>query len=52
MTIAAAFGIGTALTNSGLAENVADFLVLCGDAVNIGDAGLLGAVYFATFLIR
>jgi len=51
VTIAAAFGIGTALTNSGLAENVADFLVLCGDAVNIGDAGLLGAVYFATFLI-
>ena len=51
LTIAGAFGIGTALTNSGLAGNIADFLVSIGDAVAIGDAGLFGAVYFATFLI-
>jgi len=51
VTIAAAFGIGTALTNSGVAGGVADFLVSVGDAIALGDAGLLGAVYFATFLI-
>jgi di/tricarboxylate transporter len=51
LTIAAAFGIGTALVNSGVAGAVADFLVSIGTAIGIGDAGLLGAVYFATFLI-
>ena len=51
ITIAAAFGIGTALVNSGVAEAVANFLVDVGTAVGIGDAGLYGAVYFATFLI-
>lgn len=51
ITIAAAFGIGTALTNSGVASGVADFLVSVGDVIALGDAGLLGAVYFATFLI-
>ena len=51
ITIAGAFGIGTALTNSGLAGKIADFLVSIGDAIAIGDAGLFGAVYFATFLI-
>ena len=51
ITIASAFGIGTALVNSGVAESVANFLVDVGTAVGIGDAGLYGAVYFATFLI-
>ena len=51
ITIASAFGIGTALTNSGLAGNIADFLVSIGNVLAIGDAGLFGAVYFATFLI-
>jgi uncharacterized protein with PhoU and TrkA domain len=51
ITIAAAFGIGTALTNSGVAGGVADGLVQLGEALGIGDAGLYGTVYFATFLI-
>lgn len=51
ITIAAAFGIGTALTNSGVAGGVADGLVQLGQALGIGDAGLYGTVYFATFLI-
>ena len=51
VTIACAFGIGTALTNSGVAGGLAAFLVALGEAVNMGDAGLFGAVYFATFLI-
>jgi di/tricarboxylate transporter len=33
------------------AEAMANFLVNVGTAVGIGDAGLVGAVYFATFLI-
>ncbi|GAX22224.1 hypothetical protein FisN_19Lh292 [Fistulifera solaris] len=49
--IASAFGIGTALMNSGVADIIANFLVDVGTAMGIGDAGLLGAVYFATFLI-
>jgi di/tricarboxylate transporter len=51
LTIAAAFGIGQALINSGVADAIASFLVDIGTAVGLGDAGLLGAVYFATFLI-
>mmetsp|Transcript_27097 Transcript_27097/g.40742 ORF Transcript_27097/g.40742 Transcript_27097/m.40742 type:complete len:1257 (+) Transcript_27097:197-3967(+) len=51
ITIACAFGIGSALTNSGVAGAIADGLVTLGQAVGIGDAGLFGAVYFATFLI-
>jgi di/tricarboxylate transporter len=51
ITIAAAFGIGQALINSGVADAIANFLVDVGTAIGIGDAGLLGAVYFATFLI-
>jgi uncharacterized protein with PhoU and TrkA domain len=51
VTIACAFGIGTALVNSGVAGALADFLVNVGEAIGIGDAGLYGAVYFATFLI-
>mmetsp|Transcript_10992 Transcript_10992/g.24601 ORF Transcript_10992/g.24601 Transcript_10992/m.24601 type:complete len:1321 (-) Transcript_10992:427-4389(-) len=51
VTIACAFGIGTALTNSGVAGGIAVFLVNVGNALGIGVAGLFGAVYFATFLI-
>lgn len=51
ITIASAFGIGTALTNSGVAGGIADGLVSLGQALRIGQAGLFGAVYFATFLI-
>ncbi|CAJ1949845.1 unnamed protein product [Cylindrotheca closterium] len=51
ITIASAFGIGTALVNSGVAASIANFLVDVGNAIGIGEAGLLGAVYFATFLI-
>jgi di/tricarboxylate transporter len=36
VTIACAFGIGTALTNSGVAGGVADFLVKIGTAIGIG----------------
>ncbi|KAL7576540.1 hypothetical protein ACA910_018036 [Epithemia clementina (nom. ined.)] len=51
ITIACAFGIGNAMVNSGVAGGIANFLVNVGNAVGMGDAGLLGAVYFATFLI-
>lgn len=36
MTIAAAFGIGTALVNSGVASGVADFLVTIGTSIGTG----------------
>ena len=36
VTIAAAFGIGTALVNSGVAGGVADFLVTVGTSVGEG----------------
>jgi di/tricarboxylate transporter len=51
LTIASAFGIGTALVNSGVAGAVANFLVKIGNAIGLGQAGLLGAVYIATVLI-
>lgn len=51
LTIAAAFGIGTALTKSGVASGVADGLVKLGQALGLGDAGLYATVYLATFLI-
>jgi di/tricarboxylate transporter len=51
VTIASAFGIGIALTNSGLANLLAEGLVNAGEALGIGVAGLYGAVYLATFLI-
>lgn len=51
LTIASAYGIGSALVNSGVAGNVADVLVKVGNGVGMGDAGLLGAVYLATVLI-
>ena len=51
VTIASAFGLGIALTNSGLANLLAEGLVNAGEAIGIGVAGLYGAVYLATFLI-
>mmetsp|Transcript_1401 Transcript_1401/g.3478 ORF Transcript_1401/g.3478 Transcript_1401/m.3478 type:complete len:488 (-) Transcript_1401:1642-3105(-) len=51
VTIAAAFGIGTALVNSGVAGGIADFLVTVGTSVGEGSAGLFAAVYLATFMI-
>lgn len=51
LTIASAFGIGTALVNSGVAGGIASFLVKIGNAVGLGTAGLLGAVYISTVLI-
>ena len=36
VTIACAFGIGTALSNSGVAGGVANFLVRIGTAIGIG----------------
>ena len=51
ITVASAFGIATAMENSGVADAIANFLVGIGTAIGIGDAGLFGAVYFATGLI-
>jgi len=51
VTIGCAFGIGTALENSGVANAVADGLVWVGESIGIGDAGLYGAVYLATVVI-
>lgn len=44
VTIASAFGIGAAMTESGLASLIADGLVKLGTALGIGHAGLYGAV--------
>ena len=51
LTIAPAFGVGQALINSGVASAMATFLVGVGNAMGIGSAGLLGAVYLATVLM-
>lgn len=51
VTIACAFGIGTALTNSGVAEKIANGLVYIGTSFGSGDAGLFAAVYLATFIL-
>jgi len=51
ITIGCAFGIGTALTNSGVAAAVANFLVNIGTAIGVGFGGLYASVYFATFLL-
>ena len=51
LTIASAFGIGTAMENSGVAATVASWLVSIGHAIGMGNAGLLGAVYLSTVLI-
>mmetsp|Transcript_5533 Transcript_5533/g.13341 ORF Transcript_5533/g.13341 Transcript_5533/m.13341 type:complete len:1248 (+) Transcript_5533:310-4053(+) len=49
--IAAAFGIGTAMEESGVAKVVADFLVSLGTSIGSGSGALFGAVYLATVLI-
>ena len=51
LTIAPAFGVGQALINSGVAGTLSAFLVRVGEAMGIGDAGLLGSVYLATVLM-
>ncbi|KAL7469645.1 hypothetical protein ACHAXS_009900 [Conticribra weissflogii] len=51
LTIAPAFGVGQALINSGVAGAMASFLVNIGNAMGIGNAGLLGSVYIATVLM-
>lgn len=51
LTIASAYGIGTALVNSTVASTVAGFLVQIGNAIGMGNAGLLGSVYLATVLV-
>lgn len=51
LTIAPAFGVGQALINSGVAGTMSAFLVKVGEAMGIGDAGLLGSVYLATVLM-
>lgn len=51
VTIGSAFGIGTAMINSGVAGGVAGYLVDLGESMGLGHSGLYGAVYLATFLI-
>jgi uncharacterized protein with PhoU and TrkA domain len=51
IAVGSAFGIGIALVNSGVAGGVAGALVALGDSLNMGDAGLIGAVYLATVLV-
>ena len=51
VTIAAAFGMSKALQNAGVAGTVAAKLVQAAEASGTGRAGLLTAVYFATFVI-
>jgi uncharacterized protein with PhoU and TrkA domain len=51
VTIASAFGIGNAMSSSGLAAAIANGIVKLSEVVNIGRAGAYGAVYLATFLI-
>lgn len=51
VAIAAAFGISKALENSGVAKGVATFLLTVGESIGIGDAGIIGTVYFTTTLI-
>jgi len=51
VTIASAFGIGNAMSSSGLAAAIANGIVKLSKAVNIGNAGVYGSVYLATFLI-
>jgi di/tricarboxylate transporter len=49
--IGSAFGIGSGMLNSGLADIVADFLVDVGKAISLGEAGLVAAIMLAAFLI-
>jgi di/tricarboxylate transporter len=49
--IGSAFGIGSGMLNSGLADILADFLVDVGKAISLGEAGLVAAIMLAAFLI-
>jgi di/tricarboxylate transporter len=51
LTIGAAFAITKAMVNSGVAGKIAGFLVKIGTGVGLGDAGLVGAVFFATTMV-
>ena len=51
LTIASAFGIGTAMVKSSVAGTIASWLVYLGNAIGMGNAGLLGSVYLSTVLI-
>ena len=51
LTIAPAYGVGSALINSGVAYSMSSFLVRVGNSMGIGDAGILGAVYLSTVLL-
>jgi len=51
VTIASAFGIGTAMVNSGVASAMASFLVRVGTNLGLGSTGLFAMVYLATVLI-
>jgi di/tricarboxylate transporter len=51
VTIGSAFGIGTAMVNSGVAGGVANGLTSIADGLGMGDAGLYAMVYLATVLI-
>jgi len=51
VSIASAFGIGTALINSGVSSFLADLIVGLAAANNIGQAGILGSIYLATSLM-
>ena len=51
LTIAPAYGIGSALINSGVALSMSSFLVKVGNSMGIGNAGVLGSVYLSTVLM-
>jgi di/tricarboxylate transporter len=50
MSIGCAFGISTAIVNSGTAELIGNLLLDVGKALGMGNFGLISAVYFATFM--
>lgn len=51
VTIASAFAIGTALVKSRVAASIANLLVRLGATLGIDDTGIIGSVYFATFMV-
>jgi Trk K+ transport system NAD-binding subunit len=51
LTIAPAYGVGSALINSGVAHSMSSFLVRVGNGMCIGDAGILGSVYLSTVIM-
>jgi di/tricarboxylate transporter len=51
ITIACAFGIGTAMVNSGVAGGMAQFLVKLGVNLGLGNTGVFAMVYLSTVLI-